>query len=239
MDWQLCFFDGNLQNYIDHCRKLMMELDAISIVVPNESLSYSLLGKLRGNPHLVQSVETLIFNKDIIKKPLAILYQLQDFASHSNLSNYTNNKKETSSSSLVTTYDEPHKIVFYCSQGKYNKRCTTHKKEECWVENPHLRTSRHKNKQNNNPLDHLSIAQALTTIGGDLTPDQNQVVIDCGATHHMFNSPTFFCNPLIDIKSKVETGDVQSNLLALGLGEVLLKRGNRTLYLKNCLYVPK
>ncbi|MBW0541096.1 hypothetical protein O181_080811 [Austropuccinia psidii MF-1] len=24
MDRQLCFFDGNLQNYIDHCRKLMM-----------------------------------------------------------------------------------------------------------------------------------------------------------------------------------------------------------------------
>ncbi|MBW0472925.1 hypothetical protein O181_012640, partial [Austropuccinia psidii MF-1] len=192
MDWQLCFFDGNLQNYIDHCRKLMMELDAVGIVVPNELLSYSLLGKLGKNSHL-------------------------NFASHSNLSNHTNNKKETSSSALVTTYDEPHKIIFYCSQGKHNIRCTTHKKEECWAENAHLRPSRREKKRKNNPSAHLSIAQALTTIGGDLTPDQNQVVIDCGATHHMFNSPTFFCEPPVAIESKVATGDAQSHLLAIGL----------------------
>ncbi|MBW0505588.1 hypothetical protein O181_045303 [Austropuccinia psidii MF-1] len=236
MDWQLCFFDGNLQNYIDHCRKLMMELDAVSIVVPNELLSYSLLGKLGGNPHLSQFVETLIFNEDIIEKPLAILSRLQDFASHSNLSNYT---KGTSSSALVTTHDEPHKVVFYCSQGKHNLRCTTHKKEECWAENPHLRPSRREKKRKNNPSAHLSIAQALTTIGGNLSLSRNQVVIDCGATHHMFNSPSFFCSPPTDIKSKVATGDAQSHLLALGLGNVILKNGDRTLHLKNCLYVPK
>ncbi|MBW0533366.1 hypothetical protein O181_073081 [Austropuccinia psidii MF-1] len=227
MDWQLCFFDGNLQNYIDHCRKLMMELDAVSIVVPNELISSSLLGKLGGNSHLSQFVETLIFNKDIIKKPLAILSRLQDFSSHSNLSSHTN-KKETSSSALVTTYDEPHKIVFYCRQGKHNIKCTTHKKEEFWAENLHLSPSCCKKKRKNNPLAHLSIAQALTTIGGDLAPDQNQVVIDCGATHHMFNSLTFFCNPPVDIRSKFATGDAQSLLFALGLGNILLKSGNRT-----------
>ncbi|MBW0539904.1 hypothetical protein O181_079619 [Austropuccinia psidii MF-1] len=128
MDWQRCFFDGNLQNYIDNCRKLMMELDAVSIVIPNELLSYSLLGKLGGNPHLSQFVETLIFNEDIIEKPLAILSRLQDFASHNSQSICTQNKKENSSSALITEYDEPHKIIFYCSQGKHNKRCTTHKK---------------------------------------------------------------------------------------------------------------
>ncbi|MBW0510199.1 hypothetical protein O181_049914 [Austropuccinia psidii MF-1] len=70
MNWQRCFFDGNLQNYVDNFRKLMMELDAVSIVIPNELLSYLLLGKLGGNPHLSQFVETLIFNEDIIEKPL-------------------------------------------------------------------------------------------------------------------------------------------------------------------------
>ncbi|MBW0473442.1 hypothetical protein O181_013157 [Austropuccinia psidii MF-1] len=100
-----------------------------------------------GNPHLSQFVETLIFNEDIIKKPLSILSQLHNFDSHSNLRSCTNNKKETSSSALVSTYDEPHKIIFYCSQGKHNKRCTTHKKEEFWAENPHLRPSLHEKKQ--------------------------------------------------------------------------------------------
>ncbi|MBW0510198.1 hypothetical protein O181_049913 [Austropuccinia psidii MF-1] len=173
-------------------------MDAVSIVVPNELISYSLLGKLGGNLHL-------------------------NVALHSNLSNHTNNKKETSSSSLVTTYDEPHKIVFYCSQVKYNIRCTTHKKEECWVENPHLRPSPQKKKRKNNPLAHLSTAPAHTTIGGDLTPDQNQVVIDCGATHHMFSSPTFFCNPLVDIKSKFCDRRCTESSLCLWTSHTVLK----------------
>ncbi|MBW0552921.1 hypothetical protein O181_092636 [Austropuccinia psidii MF-1] len=166
MDWQRCFFNGNLQNYIDNCRKRMMELDAVSIVVPNEFLSYSLLGKLGGNPHLSQFIETLIFNEDIIEKPLAISSRLQDVARHNCHNNGTQNKKETSSSALLTKFDEPHKVIFSCSQGKHNKRCTTHKKEECWAEKPHLRPSRQDKRKRNNPKAHLTVAQALTTIGG-------------------------------------------------------------------------
>ncbi|MBW0502617.1 hypothetical protein O181_042332 [Austropuccinia psidii MF-1] len=45
MDWQCGFYDGNLQNYIYSFCKLMMELDEVSIVVPNKLLSYSLLVK--------------------------------------------------------------------------------------------------------------------------------------------------------------------------------------------------
>ncbi|MBW0592042.1 hypothetical protein O181_131757, partial [Austropuccinia psidii MF-1] len=215
-------------------RKLMMELDAVSIVIPNELPSYSLLGKLGGNPHLSQFIKTLIFNEDIIEKPLAILSRLQDFSSHNSHSNYTQNKKETSSSALITEYDKLHKIIFYCSQGKHNRRCTTHKKEECWAEKPHLRPSRQEKKEKNNPKSHLSIAQALTTIGDSTSPMCNQVIVDCGAPHHMFNSPKFFPNYFEEIGSKVSTGDLQSNLLARGIvemqsnnskGEILVEGG--------------
>ncbi|MBW0510197.1 hypothetical protein O181_049912 [Austropuccinia psidii MF-1] len=43
---------------------------------------------------------------------------------------------------------------------------------------------------------------------------RNQVIVDCGATHHMFNSPKFFPNSFEEIGSKFSTGDSQSNLLA-------------------------
>ncbi|MBW0470028.1 hypothetical protein O181_009743 [Austropuccinia psidii MF-1] len=239
MDWQCCFYDGNLQNYIDNCCKLMMELDAVSIVVPNEFLSYSLLGKLGGNPQLRQFVETLTFNKDIIEKPMIILSQLQDFASHIKLNNSSNAKKEHDSSALITSFEEPHKIIFYCSNSKHNNRCTTHKKEDCWAENPQLRLSRQEKKCKNNARTHLSIAQALTTIGGPMSPMCNQVIIDCGATHHMFNSPEFFPDSFKNIRPKVATGDSQSNLLALGIGNTELKCQGKVLKLENCLFVPK
>ncbi|MBW0488376.1 hypothetical protein O181_028091 [Austropuccinia psidii MF-1] len=239
MDWQRCFYDGNLQNYIDNCCKLMMELDAVSIVVPNKLLSYSLLGKLGGNSQLNQFVETLTFKEDIIEKPMIILSWLQDFASHINHSNSSISKKEHDSSALITSFPEPHKIIFYCSNGKHNKRCTTHKKEDCWAENPHLRPSRLEKKRKNNPAAHLSIAQALTTLGGSSVPAHNQVVVDCGATHHMFNSPKFFLNCFKKICSKVATGDSNSKLWAQGIGTVQLECEGQLLNLRNCLYVPK
>ncbi|MBW0530994.1 hypothetical protein O181_070709 [Austropuccinia psidii MF-1] len=190
MDWQCCFFDGNLQNYIDNCKKLMMELDT-------------------------------------------------DFASHNSHSGYTQNKKETSSSALITEYDKPHKIIFYCSQGKHNRQCTTHKKEECWEENPHLRPTQQGKKRKNKPKAHLSIVQALETIRGSIKPMSNWVIVDCGATHHMFNSPKFFSNSFEEIKSEVATGDSQSNLLAHGIGNAELRCNGSILNLKNCLFVPK
>ncbi|MBW0476502.1 hypothetical protein O181_016217 [Austropuccinia psidii MF-1] len=49
---------------------------------------------------------------------------------------------------------------------------------------------------------------------------RNQIIVDCGATHHMFNSPKFFPNSFEEIESKVSTGDLQSNLLAHGIVEM-------------------
>ncbi|MBW0517751.1 hypothetical protein O181_057466, partial [Austropuccinia psidii MF-1] len=164
-----------------------------SIVVPNELLSYSLLGKLGGNSNLSQFVENLIFNEDIIEKQFLILSRLQDFANHNN---HNADRNESNSTVLTTLSDKPHKIVFYCGNEKHNRRCTTHKREECWAENPHLRPSQKDNKCKNNPAAHLFIVQALITLSESTPPISNQVVIDCGATHHMFNNIKFFSNLL-------------------------------------------
>ncbi|MBW0504459.1 hypothetical protein O181_044174 [Austropuccinia psidii MF-1] len=157
-----------------------MELDAVSIVVPEELLSYSLLGKLGGNSHLSQFVENLIFNEDIIEKPLLILSRLQDFANH----NHQNmHRSESNSTALTTALKEPHKIIFNCANGQHNSRSTTHKKEECWAESPHLRPSQKDKKQKNNPTSHLSVVQALMTVLAPIYPITDQIVIDCGAMH--------------------------------------------------------
>ncbi|MBW0532680.1 hypothetical protein O181_072395 [Austropuccinia psidii MF-1] len=234
MDWQQCFYDSNLQNYIDTRQNLMMELDSVSIIVPNELLSYSLLGKLGGNPNLSQFVESLIFNKDIIEKPQSILSRLQDFASHNQ---HSSRGKETMLTALTTSLDEPHKIIYSCSNGKNNNKCTTHGKAECWAESPHLRPNRKEKKCNNSPASHLSMVQALTTLSSTQQPSSNQIFINCGATHHMFNSTKFFMGQIKPISSEVKTGDSQSKLKALGIGEVKLRCNEKTLKLENCLFV--
>ncbi|MBW0502749.1 hypothetical protein O181_042464 [Austropuccinia psidii MF-1] len=186
MDWQRCFYNGKLQNYIDTCRKLMMELDAVSIIVPAQLLSYSLLWKLGGDESLHQFVKNITLNKDIIEKPKQILTCLQDLA---NLSNGEKKGQTVSPTALLSNIEEPHKIVYYCIKGKHNIKCTMHRKEDCWSENRHRRPQRREKKQQHfDAMAHLTIAQALITTPEPQQPKEDQLILDCGATHHMFNS---------------------------------------------------
>ncbi|MBW0533981.1 hypothetical protein O181_073696 [Austropuccinia psidii MF-1] len=236
MDWQRSFYDGNMQNYIDTCRKLMMELDSVSIIVPAELLSYSLLGKVGGDTNIHQFIENLTLNKDIIKKPKKILTRLQDLA---HLNNTKKLPQNHSSTALLSNVEEPHKIVYYCAKGKHNTKCTTHKREDCWSENPHLRPPRReKEHQHFDATAHLTIGQALMTIPALLQPREDQLILDCQATHHMFNSLKPFVNTPKATSIHVATGDSNSKLSAVGIGTVKILNHNNTLTLKECLYVP-
>ncbi|MBW0494809.1 hypothetical protein O181_034524 [Austropuccinia psidii MF-1] len=144
MNWKRSFYDGNLQNYIDLCSKLMMELEAISIVVPPELLSYSLLGKLGGDTNLHQFVKNHTINEYILEKPEKILTQLQDLA---HLNTVDCKKQLTTPTALISSGGEPHKIIYYCAKGKHNDKCSTCKKEDCWTKHPHLRPSRREKKR--------------------------------------------------------------------------------------------
>ncbi|MBW0533522.1 hypothetical protein O181_073237 [Austropuccinia psidii MF-1] len=139
MDWQRVVYDGNLQNYIHNCRKMTMELEAVNIIIPKDLLSFSLLGKLADDPDLHQFVENLTLNEDLIEKPEEILIRLQDYVSLPKNSKQIQNQ---SAMALVSTAEEPYKIIYCCKNGRHNNKCNTHKKEECWIENPALRPIR-------------------------------------------------------------------------------------------------
>ncbi|MBW0477124.1 hypothetical protein O181_016839 [Austropuccinia psidii MF-1] len=66
----------------------------------------------------------------------------------------------------------------------------------------------------------------------------NTLVIDCGATHHMFNSKELFSNFVKTEKLLISTSDPKSNLFATGRGTVVIEIENKTVSLPNYLYVP-
>ncbi|MBW0490086.1 hypothetical protein O181_029801 [Austropuccinia psidii MF-1] len=144
MDFQLYFYNGNLQSYIDSCRKLLMELETMSVKIPNELLSYSLLGKLAGDSKLHQLVETLTLNEELIERPDLILTWLQDYVS---LIKSKDSTLTDLPSALVSTVDNSFKIIHFCTNGKHNRKSTTHQKEQCWAENPQLRPNQRDSKQ--------------------------------------------------------------------------------------------
>ncbi|MBW0475794.1 hypothetical protein O181_015509 [Austropuccinia psidii MF-1] len=135
MDWQRCFYNENLQQYIEDCRKLMLDLESVNIHAPNEILTFSLLGKLGRDPKLDQLVEGLTLNEEGIQRPKIILSRLQDYVK---LMRIKEPIKDLSASAHVSTINGPYKVVYYCTDGKHNPKCTTNKEEECFSEQPHL-----------------------------------------------------------------------------------------------------
>ncbi|MBW0502748.1 hypothetical protein O181_042463 [Austropuccinia psidii MF-1] len=112
MEWQCFIFYGNPKNYIEDCRKITMELKSVNIKVPNDLLSFSLLGKIGGNRELHHFFDSLTLNEELIERPDLILTRLQDYASI--------HKKRISSTEgntcalVTTTNNEPQKKVYYC-----------------------------------------------------------------------------------------------------------------------------
>ncbi|MBW0469072.1 hypothetical protein O181_008787 [Austropuccinia psidii MF-1] len=87
--------------------------------------------------------------------------------------------------------------------------------EKFLVENPHLRQQRQENKRkgpNFNPAAHFSTAQALYT-NADHRLSPGKLVVDCGATHHMFHLKEAFPSLSKDTTLSVTTEDFSSNVV--------------------------
>ncbi|MBW0470935.1 hypothetical protein O181_010650 [Austropuccinia psidii MF-1] len=73
MQWLHSTYDGNLQSYIDKSRMLMMSLETVNINIPAEFHSFTLLGKLSGNPKIHQFIKVLSLNEELIQQPELVL----------------------------------------------------------------------------------------------------------------------------------------------------------------------
>ncbi|MBW0473074.1 hypothetical protein O181_012789 [Austropuccinia psidii MF-1] len=160
-------------------------------------------------------VKMLTLNDNLLKKPDQVLLRLQEYAN----------------------FDHQFKITHFCSNGLHNPKCTTHRKDQCYAENPHLQPPRQNNKrkaQGTPALAHALVALTMSSKG-----HPNQVVIDCGATNHMFHSKEVFTSLFDTPNFFISTGDSMSQLCAEGMGTVSIIVDRRHLNLVDCLYVPK
>ncbi|MBW0484900.1 hypothetical protein O181_024615 [Austropuccinia psidii MF-1] len=114
--------------------------------------------------------------------------------------------------------------------------CTTHTKETCFSKNPH-RNNKIKTRSYQTPSAHLSTAQVLIT-GERSNENPEELIIDCGTTHHMFNSRHLFSSLVETPPIGVSTGNSSSSLFSKGRGMVNLLINGKTFTLKECLLIP-
>ncbi|MBW0520549.1 hypothetical protein O181_060264 [Austropuccinia psidii MF-1] len=195
----------------------MLGLESVNIIVPVEPISFTILGKLN-----------------------LILSKLQYFYNNSRLKE--TNLPDTASAHLSES-SGPYKITYYCANVKHSPNCTNHTKEECLAENSHLQPPRQDNKRktgpNRSPEAHFVSASQAYIMGNNLPPLNQFLIINCGATHHMFNTKKMFVYFKETPNIQVSTGDYSSSFWSHSIGMVNILCNGKCLSLKNCLYVPK
>ncbi|MBW0495007.1 hypothetical protein O181_034722 [Austropuccinia psidii MF-1] len=177
--------------------------------------------------------------------PQQVLDKLSELLQHKNTKNSfqkTIKNEENQGSALLTDSSSyAYKLTYVCRDGKHNPKNTTHKPENCWAEHPELRPPpRNKNKsKSNEPETHQTGLQALLMHKelSDFSP--SSLVIDCGATHHMFHNKNLFTTLTPNTDEKIATSNPASQLMCKGRGTVTIVVNSKAITLYNRLYVPR
>ncbi|MBW0546998.1 hypothetical protein O181_086713 [Austropuccinia psidii MF-1] len=185
MYWIWSNYHDDLEDYINICRKMKVELDAIKINIKDLLLSLSILGNLP--------------------------------------------EKIDSTSSALTTSSHPYKITHYCANRKHNPNCTSQYKEQCFSKNPNLRPARRNNKRRYPANIPESAQESALITGSSAAFCFIKLIIDCDATHHMFNSKILFSTLNKIPPLRTASGDSSSSLEAEALGTMNLECKGETL----------
>ncbi|MBW0515387.1 hypothetical protein O181_055102 [Austropuccinia psidii MF-1] len=155
-------------------------------------LLFTILGKLMGDLKVHQYVDLLTLNEDLVGNLDEVLSKLEEFHNNSVIQELQPN---LSALELIPENPGPFKINNYCANGKHNSKCTNHFEEECYAKNIHLQPARHDKRrrpfQSHNTYTHVSISKVLVT-GIVSSLETQDLIIDCGDTHHIFKKKDLF-----------------------------------------------
>ncbi|MBW0472263.1 hypothetical protein O181_011978 [Austropuccinia psidii MF-1] len=175
-----------------------------------------------------QCLNEVTANTETLGNPNAILNLLHDIA----LKEEALNLQNTNQSLALNREVFCSKTIHYCKDGKHNP-LASHSADRCWQLHPHLQPER----QQREPKSNLMIARALMTT----TKHTNTctIVLDTGASNHLFNDIRFFTDLRHGVNMAISMGCDKSTLKASGEGTArLMDKNGKTWSLKNCLYIP-
>ncbi|MBW0527800.1 hypothetical protein O181_067515 [Austropuccinia psidii MF-1] len=206
--FQKLIYEDNLKDFIANTQKCLSNIASVGIAVEDESLAFSILTKLPEEFHSL--IEKVTLNADTQGNPDAILNVLHEAAL----------KEEAllvdSTKALVLKKDKfPSKIVHYCSNGRHNPLITTHRPEKFWQLHPKLKPER--KQKDKEQRTNFTIACALFTYQHKNKAQPLMLVLDTGASNHMFNNKSFF-RYLHQNQIKVATRCNKSTLISQGKG---------------------
>ncbi|MBW0495078.1 hypothetical protein O181_034793 [Austropuccinia psidii MF-1] len=167
--------------------------------MPPDIMAYSILTKIRRDSNAYDHViDSMVLTMNFLINPKLVLDKLSELLQHKSTKDTFQNGMKTekmdSSALLTNSSHYPYKLTYVCHYGKHNRKNTTHKPENIWAGNPELHPPSRNKKQFffSEAKTHQTGLEALLTHQKPSFCSSSTLVIDCGATHHMFSDKSIF-----------------------------------------------
>ncbi|MBW0570349.1 hypothetical protein O181_110064 [Austropuccinia psidii MF-1] len=180
-------------------------------------------------------------------RPNIVMEKLLELINHQKMKDIRSSGKVSNTSKMTALISNaasyPYKIMYVWQNGKYNRKNMTHKESSFWVEHlelqPPSNCNRKKFNRKDNDAEMHQTGMSAPLTSKELIPDiTNTLVVNCGATHHMFNNKELLSNFFETEKLNISTSNPGIDLSATGRGTVAIEVENETFLLPNGLYVP-
>lgn len=243
------FQEEAVEDFVTEAKVLIKRMLEVGIDLPQDILAYLILFKF---PDGLQLLKKQLMHSD---KELSVEFICNHLIQHSN-EHRAERREGASEAALATTWAQPRprappnqgpplnhqpsgRSYPRCSNGRHNPRLDhSHTQAECWHENPSAapdwwRSGRRKGDKSN-----TNYFLSLISLWIDAGDPRSRLILDSGSSAHVFNDRSFFSSLALGDFDVIKTGKAGASMPVKGRGTVRLRWGERSLELRDCLFVP-
>ncbi|KNZ57551.1 hypothetical protein VP01_2129g6 [Puccinia sorghi] len=254
------FQEDSVESFVTDIKVAIKKLVDVGIELPQDILAYLILFKF---PNSLQTLKRQIMHSD---KELDVEYVCNHLIQFNNESRAESSREKGSTTEAALfsskgkasgksqgsdrTGSSQNNSSKRCRNGFHNpKQDENHSSNNCWHLHPETapdwwkesqaqwkatqaqsKGSKDKSKEN--------YFISLLTRWIETGDPKHRIILDSGATAHIFNDTRFFESLNLKQSDCIKTGKQGATLPIKGKGSVRLKWGKRTIRLENCLFVP-
>ncbi|KNZ44822.1 hypothetical protein VP01_878g3 [Puccinia sorghi] len=245
------FREEAVEAFVTDIKVAIKKLVDVGIDLPQDILAYLVLFKF---PTSMQNLKRQIMHSD---KELNVKFVCDHLIQFHNEAQ-AENKESTTTSTEAALFSQKQNNSKSGSNGNSNasKRCksgyhnprqdSNHTSDNCWHLHPDKapewwRDSQAQwraNKEKGKEKEKEGYFMSLLTSWREPGNPKSRIILDSGASAHIFNNLKFFNNIHLERSDEIKTGKQGATLPIEGRGSVTLVWGSNTILLDNCLYVP-
>ncbi|KNZ46501.1 hypothetical protein VP01_720g8 [Puccinia sorghi] len=239
------FQEDAVETFVTNIKVTIKKMVDVGIKLPEDILAYLVLFKF---PNSLQNLKRQIMHSD---KDLDVKFVCNHLIQFNNESRAESKEKDVSNTEAVL-FSQKGKSKSNgqsnqskrCRNGYHNpKQDENHSKDNCWHLHPEVapdwwkesqaqwKAGKEKEKKEN-------YFMSLLTLWIESGDPKNRIILDSGASTHIFNDKKFFDSIERGNFDVIKTGKKDATLPIKGKGSVRLSWGGKTITLNNCLFVP-